>query len=428
MYTNTKNKRFSQKLYDYLKLPVFFSIAKIGLVMLSIFITSCNRDEDSNVNQDCPEVSLDIKEDINDKTKIIVQATSSITEGITYSWQITDKDGSKEVSGDPNGALSWKPKEGETKFCVTVKTLDCTEDIKKCISYNVTCEDKIQEIASKPRTLFSKPVFKDGYMYYAQQKKNFLNESELAIYKLNTSDEDASPINIIDVKDNVFGRVHGLVFIGDILYVSVSNHILFSKFYKIDTSMKNPKLVEILDLKLKNYITGMVLKGNDMYSVSGIRAEVFKLDLTKSKPVLNTLTVIGKRAPHEARSWTRDMVSKGSELYISAWSRDNGDHIVKIDLNDPNLKQKIVVSNLKGKSRGHKIELQGDDLYILFSDIEGSNNRSWISKINTTDSSPTIEKVKEYNFFINDFSFDEEFMYISIRDKEELVKVSLCSL
>lgn len=416
----------------------FVKTLKLSLIILSILITACSKEDDAVVPdavvpENCPEITLTIKEDTNENAKITVQATSSIITELVYAWKVTDEKGIHEVAGNTDGSLPWKARKGETKFCVTIKTSDCNEDVEECITYNLSCEDKIENIASKPLTMFSKPVFKEGYMYYAQQKVNFGNISQLAVYKLNLSDENATPINIIDVKDNVFGEVHDLVFKDDVLYVSVSNHILHSKVYKIDTSIANPQLVEALDLKFKTFITGMMVKGNDMYSVSGIKSGFFKMDLTKSNLVLEELTTIGESAPFEARSWTGDMVFKGNELYISARSRDNGNHIVKIDLNDPNLKQTIVISNMMDPIS--RIELQGDDLYFLFDKMDNNNDwvGNWIGKLNITESTPTLERVVEdYGFRVHDFSFYKEFMYISTleisQNKYELTRVPLCSL
>ncbi len=433
MHTNTQSNSLLQKLFIQLKTEsTLFLITKISLLIFTLVITSCSKDDDVNINQSCAEVSLKVKEDENDKTKVTVEATSSITDGIIYTWKVTDKNGSKEVNGNPNGSISWQLEEGETKFCVTVKTSDCTEGVEKCITYNFSCENKKEVIDSKPKAVYSKPVFKDGYMYYAKQQLNFTNVSKLAIYKLNLADKNATPTRILNVEENIFGEVQDLVFKDDILYISAAHIVIFSKVFKVDTSVANPTLIEVLDLKFKNQILGMNVKGNDMYSVSLLRAKLYKSDLTKPTFELDELTAFGKKEPFEERTWTLDMVSKGNELYILARSKADGYHIIKVDLNDASLTPTIIVANMKESNR---IELYGDDLYLLFRNRDAADDwvGNWIGKINTLDSAPSIDKVGEdYNFQLHDFSFHNGFMFISILDvgesKYELVKMPLCSL
>ncbi len=398
----------------------------------SILFIACSKDDDSTTIENCPEISLVVKKDTNDKTKVNIQAASSIADGITYTWKVIDQKGSQEVKGNTDGSLSWEVKEDVTKFCVIVKTPDCAEGIEKCITYTSSCENKEEIIDTKPWTAFSKPVFKDGYMYYAKQQVNFLNVSKLAIYKLDISDKNANPIKIIDIEKNIFGQVRDLVFKDDILYVSAANHIIFSKVYKIDTSMANPILVEVLDLKFKNQILGMIIKGNDMYSVSFIGAKLFKDDITKPNLELNELTTFGKKSPHEEKTWTLDMASKDNELFVLARSKEDGYHIIKVDLNDASLKPTIIVSNM-GESR--RMELYENDLYLLFRDSDADYNLtgSWIGKVSILDNPTSLVKVsKDYNFELHDFSFYKEFMYMSILDagkeKFELIKIPICSL
>jgi len=433
MHTNTQNEGMDSRSYFTLKSQfTFFKRLSICLVISSILLIACSKDDDSTTIENCPEISLVVKKDANDKTKVSMQATSSITDGITYTWKVIDQKGSQEVKGNTDGSLSWKVKEDVTKFCVTVKTSDCAEGVEKCITYTSSCENKEEIIDSKPKAVFSKPIFKDGYMYYAKQQLNFLNISKLAIYKLNLADKSANPIQILNVEENIFGEVKDLVFKDDILYISLAHVVLHSKVFKVDTSVANPVLVEVLDLKFKDQILGMIVKSSDMYSVSLLKAKLYKFDLTKPTIELNGLTTFGKRSPHEEKTWTMDMVSKGDELYILARSKADGYHIIKVDLNDASLTPTIIVSNMKESNR---LELYGDDLYLLFRNRDAADGwvGNWIGKINTLDSSPSLDKVGEdYNFQLHDFSFYKEFMYMSILDagkeKFELVKIPICSL
>ncbi|WP_299679735.1 hypothetical protein [uncultured Tenacibaculum sp.] len=432
MRTNTKSNSFLQKQYIQFKTQsTFFTITKIGLLIVALVITSCSKDEDVNINQNCAEVSLKVKENEIDKTKVTVEATSSITDGSVYSWKVTDKNGSKEVNGNAYGSISWELEEGETKFCVTVKTADCNEDIEECITYNFSCENKNEVITSRPNKEISKPAFKNGYMYYAEQNPGILGVSKLAIYKLNLLDKNATPVKLIDIQNDIFGKAIDLVFKDDFLYISVSKFITFSKVFKMDTSLANPKLIEVLNFRPKA-ILGMSIQGNDMYAVGDIRPGLLKFDVTKPSLTPMELTTIGKKDPFEERTIIYDMARKANELYLLGTIDRVKFHVIKIDLDDPNLEQKIIVKNI---DRVDKIELYNDDLYLLFprKNNNGDWVDSWIGKLNTLESSPSIKKVnKEFGFRMNDIAFDKDFIYITINDyiksQNEIVKVSICSL
>ncbi len=435
----TKNKRILQRLQTNLNSQLtFVKRLKLGLIILPILITACSKEENIVSTKNCPEISLTIKEDTNDKTKIIVQAALSLTKEVTYKWKVTDEKGTHEVNDNTGASLSWKAKNGETKFCVTINTPDCNEKEEKCITYNLSCDDTIQTVASRvDRGLFSKPVFKDDYMYYAEQKNAVLTYHSLVIYKLKISDENATPIKLLEVENlsngsissggvtKVFGDVNSLVFKDDILYISISNFILHSKVYKINTSAANPKLIEVLDWKLKDEVREMIIKGDQMYAI-GFKSRLFKSGLTNLKLEFNE--VVNFNPIGDFRFRTLDMVYNGNELFILASGNGIGLHIIKVDINDPNLKQTIIISNLDNV---YKMDLYNDELYLLVRTQD--NNGSFISKLNITNSSSSLEKIsKIYDFKVREFTFHNQFMYLSVEDdsknKYELVKVPFCSL
>ncbi|GAB1856888.1 hypothetical protein MHTCC0001_17240 [Flavobacteriaceae bacterium MHTCC 0001] len=411
--------------------PIFqltpFKFVKIGLVILSLLITACNREEDDGIVENCPEVSLTIQEDTNDKANVTVQATSSIIQGATYTWKVVDQEGTHNEDGNTDGSLTWHLKDGETKFCATINTLDCTEGVEACIAHDyksmgdIQCEDKRFSVISEANIFYRDFVFKDEYIYYAQSKIiGFGTEAGVTIYKLNLSDENAVPIKVIDVNDNINGWVADIEFKDDILYVSVYNSIFFSKVYKIDTSATNPSLVEVLDGYL---MRSMAVNGNDMYmaNISKFQHKISKIDINASTPMLTEFVTTNSGALVKIEF-------KDDELYI-AKLHGNGSSISKIDLSDPNLKETIIYENTKD-SFINDMTLKGNDLYILF--YTDHDNKNWIGKLNIVEASAAIEKVGEkYSFKALNFGFYKGWLYMAGEDNSkgvEIFKIPACSL
>ncbi|UZO82505.1 DUF5050 domain-containing protein [Aquimarina sp. ERC-38] len=435
MILKTKSKELLESNHSELRFRLrVLKYIKLSLLTLLLCITACSQDdntgdtdEDSMVNEICPEVSLALQEDANNKAKVTVEATSSITKDAIYTWKVIDKDGTHTMDSITTSGISWQLKEGETEFFVTVKTLSCDQDVEQSITHKlVPCEDTVLPVASSSEFLYRNFTFKDGYIYYAQTKLIGLGPPGVAIYKLDLSDTNALPIKVVDVSENITGWVYDLVFKDDILYVSVDNVIDFFKIYKIDTSIKEPSLVEAID----DYrARSKAIKGNDMYMVGGFKTDnrnIMKMDLTQSPPKPTNVITFSQ----DIGIATHILFEKQS-LYTVIQGGEKGFRIYKINVDDPNIKQTLVFSGDKDAYIVNDMTLNGDNLYLLLNPLDGSDN-TIIKKLDLSITSPKLEGVDEnYDIDITNFEFYEGWLYMTGRNDNgifEIVKAPACAL
>jgi len=410
------------------KQPLLY-FATIGFIVLATLF-SCNNDDDITTTPEakCPTAKLEVKQDTNNKNKVIIEATASITEGVTYKWKVTDKDGEQVVNDNTTRELSWDVKEGETTFCVTATLPNCNEAKEECTTFklentneNAVCNDMLSTLLGENGMVYHNLIIKDNYLYFNRSRAGFVPQSGVYFYRIDLTKENAQPEKIIDVD---FQTVQGFpwrsVLIGDILYLSVYTLPNFIKLYKTNITETTPSLTEVLDGQIINK-----LAGKDNYLYAGTlkyvdRFKIFKIDNTVANPVMKEFFSVKSGVP-------LDFVFNDNNLFLMTYDENEGAYnISKIDTNKADLKEEIVISNIKEERSGtNKLVFNGNELYMLV------DNK--IRKFNSTTPNPVLKEVgQNYNFNSENLIFKNDWVYMigskNNSFQEEIVKIPACSL
>lgn len=277
-------------------------------------------------------------------------------------------------------------------------------------------------ILGENRKVYQNLIIKDNYLYFNRSTAGFAPELGVFLYRIDITNENAQPESIIDI-DNppVGGFPRKATLIGDELYLSVYNLIpFFSKIYKTNITETTPTLTEVLDGQIINKLAG---KGNTLYAGSAKyvdRFKIFKIDNTVSNTVMTEFFSVKSGV-------LLDFIVKGNNLFLMTYDENEGAYIIsKIDTNKPELKEEIVISNIKEvQSSVNKLVFNGNELYIL---VDGK-----IRKFNITTPNPVLTQVgQNYDFNSKDLIFKNEWVYMigskNNSFQEEIVKIPACSL
>ncbi|WP_010523259.1 hypothetical protein [Aquimarina agarivorans] len=121
------------------KLPTFF------LAILSVFfLFSCEQEAETESDMvleseiakenECPNPSFEIKTFEEENNYDILLVAAPIENATSYVWEVTTGSEKQTFEKDSN-TLGWGPKEGDTTFCLSVITSDCSGSEKVCQTF-----------------------------------------------------------------------------------------------------------------------------------------------------------------------------------------------------------------------------------------------------------------------------------------------------
>jgi DNA-binding beta-propeller fold protein YncE len=198
---------------------------------------------------------------------------------------------------------------------------------------------------------------------------------------------------------------NSLVVNGDYLYFANRTE---DEIFRIDLTDTEPTVNE--------FVTGLdetrslALNGNYLYVADGsFSTEIYRIDLTATMPTLESLGLMGL-------SYVNGMVFIGNTMYISE-HKDEGSRVSRVDLaaTMPELESLGVEAMLVGVGG---LALNGDYLYVA--------NNDRVSKIDLTETTPTLTNLVTGFSGISNLAFIGDYLYVCdlILDKISRIDVT----